>query len=159
MAINLKDIPKLVQAAVDTIGKKRTLTTVAKKLVPRIQTRVRVGKGVQENLGNPHSLPVLKDKTKRNRTSLKKQGKLTGPGAKPAKSALNRTGALVGDIGFETKTNELEIKFKSQAQLDKMEDLIALDRKYTIMNISKAEFKFALKELSAIIERALRRLI
>ena len=101
---------------------------------------------------------MLKEKTKQNRRGLKKQGKLTGPGAKPAKSALNRTGALVGDIGFETESNKLEIKFKSDAQESKMRDLIALDRKYTIMNISKAEFKFVLKEMSAIIERALRRL-
>ena len=153
MAID--DIRKIIQSAVDTITDRRTLDKLGEDLVERIKTRTRTGKGVREPEARPHRLPALKTNTKRNRRRLKRQGGLTGPGATPAKSGVNRTGTTLNSMSHRVQDNEIQIRLDAKGE-DVAEDLIRIDKDYTFMNVSQPEIKAFVEALEKEIEKKIK---
>ena len=138
--MGIEDEIKKLAKSITNLGSQSVLDPLGEELVDRIKKRTRLGKGVKDNFGPSHALPKLQDKTKANRRRLKKQGKLTGPKATPAKSGLNRTGQMLDSMTHKSGENSLEIKLDALGE-KKAEELIALDSQWTFMNISKAEFR------------------
>lgn len=159
MAIKLTDIDKLLKVTIDTLKSKKTLQKLGDETSERIVKRTRLGKGVMENLADAHPLPQLKDSTKKERKRLKKAGRLTGPRATPAKSGLNRTGEMLGDVKAKAQKGDLKIILNSAESKKKAEDLIKLNQGFTFLNISNAEFKGMLKSFSSILQKVIKQVI
>lgn len=153
LAIN--DITKIIQAAVDAVKDKTVLDKIGEDLVERIKTRTRTGKGVREPEGRAHKLPDLKTKTKANRRSLKRSGKLTGKGAVPAKSGINRSGATLDSLKHTVSGDEIKIRLDSEGEMVAA-DLIKLNSDYTFMNISKPELKAVTEVLDKEIQKKIK---
>jgi hypothetical protein len=147
MANKLTDISLLVQSAVDEIKDKNNLKEAAENTIERIQQRTRLGKGVNKPEGSATPLKKLEPKTVEVRKSLKSAGKLTGKGASPAKSGINRTGKTLDSMHSVSKKGEVTI------QLDKEGERVATEvqaidpQRFTFMNLSKAEVTAMVKEL------------
>jgi hypothetical protein len=141
MAINLEDIKGLLLEAIDIVQDKKTLEEAGKELVPEIQKRVRIGKGVNKPEGSPTALKPLEPKTKLIRKDLKRKGLLSGPGATPAKSGVNRTGKTLEGMHAEAKDGELEIKLTGDGQRVALELAKIDSQRFTFMNLSKGETK------------------
>ena len=158
MALKLGDIPKLLKVTSDTLKSKKTMKVLGDELAERIVKRTRLGKGVKKPLAEATPLKNLETSTKSERKRLKKQGKLTGKGAKPSKAGLNRTGEMLDDVKAKVRQGELEIVLNSQKSKDKAENLIKIDKDNTFMNVSKAEFKGAARTLNDILNKTIKRL-
>lgn len=153
--LGIEDIGKILSNAVKAVSNKRTLDKVGEDLVERIKTRTRLGKGVKKPEGVAHQLPTLQPKTKRNRKSLKRSGKLTGPGATPAKSGINRTGETLESLDHEVGNKEIKIRLNSRGERVASE-LINQDRDFTFMNVSKPELNSIVETLDKEIQKKIK---
>lgn len=141
MALKLTDIDKIVLSAVKKLTNKDNLEDIGNILAEDVKKRTRLGRGVPKSEGETIKLKPLEPKTKLNRKLLKKQGKLTGPNATPAKSGLNQTGQMLESLTVKSKlanfTIELDAEGKRKAEL-----VAKIDKqRFTFMNFSKAEVK------------------
>lgn len=155
MGAKFSDIGKIIAQAV---GSKKVLEEAANILLESIPKRTRLGKGVKDAEGPTHQLPLLKQKTKYNRKLLAKDGKLTGPGATPAKSGLNKSGDLLNNLTSVVKKGEFDIKLKDTKEESKANYLLKIDPNYSFMNVSKAEMNRVIKAMSATITEILSRI-
>lgn len=155
MAAKLSDIGRIIEQALKS---KTVLEAGGKSATRAIKKRTRLGKGVKENLGPSHKLPQLKTKTVTNRKLLKKKGELTGVGATPAKSAVNRSGEMIDSVNFGVGRGKLEIKLKGSKQEMKAQNLLKISSDYAFMNLSKAEFNRMIKSMSGAITQILKRI-
>lgn len=115
-----------------------------------MKKRTRLGNGVIENLAPTHKLKKLKTSTVKERRRLKKIGFLTGPGATPAKSGLNRTGSLLEDIKLNVQKARVQFKLGTTDNVKKAQNLkkiVKTGNRYVFMNLSNAEFKSFLKSV------------
>jgi len=149
----LTDITSIIRKAIES---KRVLEAAATVAIRSIPKRTRLGKGVQNNLGPTHKLPNLKTKTVKNRSRLKKLGQLSGQGATPKKSGLNKSGDMLDSLTSNVGRGKVEIKLEPNQQ-DKANALLKIDPKYQFMRLSAAEFKRVLKAMTKQIEQALSR--
>jgi len=149
----LSDIGRLISQALKS---NKILDAGGKAAVRAIPKRTRLGKGVRENLGQTHKLPALKTKTVKNRTRLKKTGKLTGKGATPKKSGLNSSGKMLDSLKYGVGRGTLEIKLEKD-QERKATALTKVNNDFVFMNLSAAEFKRVLKAMTKQIEQALKK--
>jgi hypothetical protein len=141
MANKLTDIPLIVQSVVDEIKKKDNLQEAGDLVVERVKTRTRLGKGVITSGGTATPLKALEPTTVEIRKSLKNQGKLTGPGATPAKSGINRTGSTLESLHAIASDSKVVIQLDVEGE-KVAKRLLDLDRNgFTFMNLSKAELK------------------
>lgn len=152
MAGKLSDISRLIKKALTS---KEVLEVGAKVAVESIPLRTRLGKGVNEPEGSTHLLPALKEKTKRNRRYLKSSGKLTGPGATPAKSGLNASGDLLTDMKYEIKSDSFDIKLADVKQEEKLKNLLKINKNFQFLNLSRAEVNRMIKAMSVEINKVL----
>lgn len=150
----LSDISKIIE---DAFNSQEITEAIGKAASRAIVTRTRTGRGVSANLETSKPLPRLKENTKRVRRYLKKKGELTGPGATPGKSALNRSGKLLESVNYVAKPGEVVISV-SASQAKKVEYLININSDYRFMNLSKAEFNRAVKAASGVLKSILSRL-
>lgn len=150
----LSDLPKIVAEALQS---EEILDRAGKVATAAIPKRTRLGKGVKENLGPTHKLPKLRETTVNIRKKLKKEGGLTGPGATPGKSAINRTGEALNSIDYSVKGGELNI-FLDSSQEKKVDDLIAIDNNYSFMKLSRAEFRAVLKTINERLDRIIKKI-
>jgi hypothetical protein len=142
MPISVDELARIiVQAATG----KETMDKVGKEAISRIQKRTRIGKTPQ---GGPQK--ALKESTVERRARLSKAGGLTGPGARPKKSAVNRTGEMLNDLTYNAQDGKLEVGFATSRQGDKSDKLHGMG--FSFMDLSKAE----IKGLTDIISRAVR---
>jgi hypothetical protein len=152
--LGLDRISKLAQEAIDAATSKETLTSLGNALADKVKNRTRLGRGVKKDGAASHALPKLKEKTVVNRKRLKERGKLTGPGATPAKSGINRTGTTLESMTSKVTQNSIEIKLDSSGERVTKE-LIGLSDEFTFMNLSKPEIKFA----ESFIENAINKVL
>jgi hypothetical protein len=145
LGAKLKDIGKLITQALES---KVVLDEGAKVLVESIPIRTRLGKGVKEAEGPTHALPNLKQKTKYNRKLLASKGELTGPGATPSKSGLNRSGDLLNSIKSIVTKGRIQVELNSNKEKQKAEHLLKIDPLYEFMNVSRAEMNRMIKAMS-----------
>lgn len=136
-------VDKLIRDIIKIATGKETMAKVAEEARKRIVTRTRVGKGVPENGAGPTALPALKESTVETRKALKKAGNLTGPGATPSKSALNRTGAMLNDLKAVSEDAKAMVVFGTQSEAAKADDLQS--RGFVFMNLSKPEINALIK--------------
>jgi hypothetical protein len=139
----LTDLDKLIQQAIDS---ETILTKAAKILEETVKARTRSGQGVLKNLGTTHPLPELKESTVRRRNRLARNGGLTGPGAVPEKSGLNRTGELLNSVKVTPTKKQMEVTVGVD-QVQKVDELLSINKKYQFMRISSEEFEKALKTI------------
>jgi hypothetical protein len=141
MADSLNKINLLVQAAVNECTRKENLEEAANAVIERVKTRTRLGKGVNKPEGNAVPLKKLEPKTVEVRKALQKAGKLSGTGAKPSKSGINRTGKTLDSMHAVAKNKEVTIQLDNDGEKVATE-LAAIDpSRFTFMNLSKAEVK------------------
>ena len=155
LEINLKDLSEYV---IRTLKFKKAWEAAAKKAVKSVQKRTRSGKGVKLNEGPTHKLPQLKDKTVKERIRLQSQGRLKGPGARPEKSGLNRTGDLLGGVKYTAKEGEAILKLADSDEERKADELIDLDSDYEFFNLSKQEVEEFTKEIEKTVDDELKKL-
>lgn len=155
MGAKLSDIGDII---LDALNSKEVLQAGADVALEAIPKRTRLGKGVVEAEGAATNLPQLKDKTKYNRGQLKKTGKLTGPGATPAKSGLNATGAMLSGMTAKIAGDNFTINLADDQQEKKAEYLIQQNRGFTFMNISNAELNRVVKAMSDAVAKILSRI-
>lgn len=153
MAAKLSDIGKIIEQALKS---KRVLEAGGEEAVESIKKRTRLGKGVKENLGGSHKLPRLTTKTVTNRKLLKKKGELTGFGASPTKSAINRSGDTIDNVRFGVGKGKMVIDLKSNKAKTVAQNLLKIDPNYAFMNLSKAEFNRMIKKMSSVITEILK---
>lgn len=151
---SLSDIDKIIRQALSTAAVK---DAIGKSATRQIKTRTRTGKGVEKNLEKSQKLPGLKPKTKTRRRQLKRAGGLTGRGATPAKSNLTRSGKLVDSVQYERTADGVEIKL-DRSQEEKAQALIQINRGYTFMKLSKAEFNRVVKAVQGTVNGILNRI-
>lgn len=155
---DLDDIAKLVSLAIEEVTKKENLEEAAIVAIERIKKRTRLGKGVTKPLAEATPLKKLEPSTVRVRKSLKSQGKLTGPGAKPSKSGINRTGKTLDGIFASAKTGQVEIELRPESQRV-AEELLKIDsQRFQFMNLSKAEVKVMIEILQEKVQKLDKRL-
>lgn len=139
MALKLNDIHKLVLSAIKRVSSKELLQEVGEVMTEDVKKRTRLGRGVNKPEGPSSLLKPLEPRTKTNRKALKKRGKLTGPGATPAKSGLNATGQMLDSLKVEAKTGSFTITLDTEGAR-KAELVAQIDRnRFTFMNLSKGE--------------------
>jgi hypothetical protein len=153
--LDLGDISKLAKKAVDEAKSEKTLKKLATDLVERVQKRTRLGRGVKKEEGPTHVLPRLKNKTINERKRLRRQGDLTGPGATPTKSGINRSGDTLESMHAEVDKGKIEIKLDAKGTKVARE-LETLDEGFTFMNLSSAEVKSAISFIERIINNVLK---
>jgi hypothetical protein len=151
----LSDIGQIIA---DALGSKTVLEEAGKVLVESIPLRTRLGRGVMDPEGPTHPLPKLAVKTKSNRKLLDKQGKLTGPGATPAKSGLNQTGALLSGLRFAVGRGKLEVRLKDAEQEEKAQNVLKINPQFQFMNVSNAEMNRMIKAMSVKITEILNKI-
>ena len=151
----LSDIEKIVREIIES---KDAMQQTGEMVVELVKKRTRLGNGVTDNLKPSHKLPKLKTKTVKNRKSLKRSGKLTGPGATPAKSGLNASGSLIDNVSFKSEAASFEIILKDKKQIDKAENLIKTNPLFAFLNVSKTEFRQMVKFLENIINVELKKI-
>lgn len=142
---------------------KAFLRKVGRLLTNRIRLRTKLGRGAKAPTGDTfrpsHKLPALKQSTKQRRRRLNREGKLTGRGATPARSGVNRSGKTLGFMHFRVKGRELNIKLDPRG-IKVQDHLVEINPDYEFFNLSRAEFKFLVsligKELEKIANRRLR---
>lgn len=150
----LSDLPRIVRQILES---EVILEDAAKEIKASIPKRTRLGKGVKENLGSTHTLPELKTKTRNTRAGLKKRGLLTGPGATPAKSGVNRSGATLESLDVKVSKGQIDVELSPEQQ-KKYTQLLKIDGDYQFMRLSAAEFKRVLKRMTNRVNRILRRI-
>lgn len=152
MGAKFSDIGKIIAQALQS---KPVLEEGAKVIVEAVPLRTRLGKGVKEAEGPALPLPKLKTKTKSNRKLLAEKGELTGPGATPAKSGLNRTGDMLSGLKAIIKNGKFEIRLKDKQQEIKAGHVLKNNPDFAFMNISKAEMNRMIKAMSVKITEIL----
>lgn len=156
----LNDLSKAIGEIQQYTKTRRFLQQIGKVLVDRIRVRTRLGKGVKEengnNFRNPHSLPRLKQQTVSRRQRLRRAGGLTGFGATPAKSGLNRSGKLLDRLHFKIEGRELIITLDPRGKII-AEKLMEDNPDWEFMNLSKPEFNYLVDTISKDVERIIRR--
>lgn len=150
----LSDIKDLIDNALKS---KIVLEAGAEAAIRAIPTRTRLGKGVSDNLGPTNPLPALKNKTVRNRTRLKKIGQLTGPGATPKKSGLNKSGTLLDSLEVKIKPDGFEITVPPQEE-KKVQALLKIDSKFQFMRLSAAEFNRVVTAMTKQVEQVIKKI-
>lgn len=141
MADSIKKIQFIVETAIKEVEKKDNLKEAADVAIERMKKRTRLGKGVLKPEGQATSLKPLEPSTVNIRKTLKKAGRLTGPGATPSKSGVNRTGATLESLHSVAKDGAVAIELDADGT-KVAEDLIKIDKqRFTFMNLSKAEVK------------------
>lgn len=143
----LSDIDKFIKKKLES---KEILETIGEIAVESIKKRTRLGRGVKENGGASHKLPILKEKTVTNRKALKRSGQLTGKGATPRKSGLNQTGELLDSIDYKVKSKSVEISVGND-QERKAENVLSISPNFSFMKLSKAELNRVFKEVSQVL--------
>jgi hypothetical protein len=145
LGAKLSDLGDIIAKA---LGSKAVLEVVGEVLVKSIPLRTRLGKAVLQEEGPTVPLPKLKDKTKYNRSIMKKRGELTGPGATPAKSGLNATGDLLTGLKFVATRNKLVVMLANREQELKAQNLLKIDPGYEFMNVSRPEMNRIIKAMA-----------
>ena len=140
MSDDILDINKIVAAVLATIEDPKNLKEAADVAIDLAQTRTRLGKGVLKAEAKPTPLKKLTPRTVEIRKGLKKEGKLTGKGATPKRSGINRTGETLESMYAKSKRGEVEIQLdkrgtKVAAELEK------ISTNFIFMNLSKSEAK------------------
>lgn len=136
-----KKLPQIIKETLD----KKLLDDIGNTSVSRIRKRTRTGKGVKENDGPTHKLPSLKPSTIKRRQNLKSKGKLTGPGATPARSGVNQTGKTLNEMNYKVKGRDsVEIRLSPEGE-KRAENIIGINSNYEFMNLSKSEIKALIK--------------
>ena len=150
MGIKLSDLPTIIEGAIDTVLTSRFNKLVGTKVKDLIVKRTRLGRGVDKDGDSALPLKALKKQTKLRRSRLKKHGKLTGTGATPAKSAVNRSGSLLNTLEVKANKTSFTIKpsFENQNKAEFLDD-----KGFKFLNASKAEINFVEKELTKEIEK------
>ena len=134
-------LPKIISETID----KSLLDDIGNTSVSRIRKRTRSGRGVKENDGPTHKLPALKPKTVKERSRLKGKGQLTGPGATPGRSGVNRSGKTLNEMNYSVvNRSEVEIKL-SPTGVKRAQTVAEVNPDYEFMNLSKSEIKALVK--------------
>ena len=155
MSLKLNDIAALVKAAVVKLTDKDVLAEIAEVIKEDVKKRTRLGRGVPKSEGPSTLLKPLEPSTKRKRRYLKSKGKLTGPGATPAKSGLNQSGQMLDSLEVKTKDGSFTLTL-DQEGLRKAEYVEAIDKqRFTFMNLSKGEVQRIIKLLEIEARKAL----
>lgn len=149
----IKKIPKIITETVD----KELMNDLGKESVERITRRTRVGKGVRKNEGPTHKLPKLKNRTVKERQRLKNKGELTGPGATPGRSGVNRTGKTLNEMEYVAGNSEVEIKLSKEGQR-RARNIVKIDPDYEFMNLSKSEVKSLVKIIEEKVIQVIKKL-
>jgi hypothetical protein len=149
MANTLGKIPLIVNSLIKEVNKKENLKVAADAAIDHMKKRTRLGKGVKEPEGKTTSLKKLEPSTVEIRKSLRKQGKLTGPGATPGKSGINRTGKTLESLNTKALDGSVTIQLDQEGERVASE-LIKIDKDFTFMNLSKVE----VKTMTEILEKA-----
>jgi len=138
---DLKDLANVFIKAIRAAESNATLNKIKDAIIPQIQTRTRLGKGVTKPEGNTTNLKRLERKTKINRQGLKRKGQLTGPGAQPAKSGLNRSGQMLNSLKGKVSTSNIEITLDREGERKAVAVQKIDPNGFTFMNLSKGETK------------------
>lgn len=153
MADKLGKIPLIVNSLIEEVNKKENLKEAADSAIEQMKKRTRLGKGVKEPEGSTTPLKKLEKSTVEVRKSLKSQGKLTGPGATPAKSGVNRTGKTLESLNSKALDGHVTIQLDQEGERVAA-DLINIDKDFTFMNLSKVEVKTMTEVLEKAVEKA-----
>lgn len=150
--LSIRDIDQLVKS-------KTFKVRMSKSLINRIRRRTRLGKGVKEarsGFSKAHDLPRLKKQTVARRKRLKRAGGLTGPGATPGKSGLNRSGKLLNNMHYKIKREYLLLSLDKRGKVI-ADDLIEKNPDWEFFNLSQAEFNFLRSEIQREVNKLLKR--
>lgn len=124
---------------------------LAEEALESVQRRTKLGRGVNKPEGPSNKLPTLKTKTVSTRKSLKRSGKLSSS-ATPTKSNITRSGKTLGSMKSKIKSDGFDINLDKRGERV-AKDLIAIDKDYTFMNLSKAEVKRLVKIIEQQIQQ------
>lgn len=124
---------------------------LAEEALESVKRRTKLGRGVGKPEGPSNKLPSLKTKTVSTRKSLKRTGGLSST-ATPAKSNVTRSGKTLDSLKVEIKSDGFNIELDKRGERVAKE-LIAIDKDYTFMNLSKAEVNRLVKIIEQQIQR------
>lgn len=147
-------LDKLIDRIIEIAVGKDTMQKVATEARERIVRRTRTGKGVTQTGAQPSPLRDLTPATVNIRKNLREQGKLTGPGARPSKSAVNRTGAMLDSLKPEAERGQARVVFGSGEQERKADELQS--NGFVFMNLSEPEIKGLHRVIKNEIKRRLK---
>jgi len=157
---DLNDLRGFMVDLNQTINSPRFLKQICQALIKRIRVRTRLGKGAKPPEGDryptAHKLPKLKDKTILRRKRMKRAGKLTGPGARPPKSGINRTGGTLNQIHIAASGREVSLRLGQKGKRIAIE-LAKINPDFEFFNLSKAEFNFLRDEIQKEVDKILKR--
>lgn len=141
---------RIIEAAlgVDTMKK------VARQAAERVRTRTRVGKGVDSHGKSATPLPKLKDTTVDRRKRDQKAGNLSGPGARPARSSLTRTGEMLEALTPKWAEGKAEVVIVGGEQNRKAREV--QDLGFTFMNLSRGEIEGLAKIIQAEVRKKMK---
>ena len=156
--LKLRQLESRIRVALKS---EKALNAIGKSAVRSIKRRVRSGRTVLENGDKSFTFPVLQESTKKVRKSLKKRGLLTGKGATPGKSAVNRTGELIDSVEYKVYKNAnisfVNIQIKNFKNQKKLNELIKINKSYNFMHLSKTELRRIRRALEGVVEEILQR--
>lgn len=154
--MTIDEFTKALNQATAEIFKRRNLKGLGDDLVVRIRKRTRLGKGAK-GIDHPATkLPPLKKNTVQRRKLAKRVGTLTGRGATPGKSGINRSGKTLNRMHSRVVGTTLEIKLDKDGE-DVAKHLLRRDSQWEFMNLTKPEFKGLILGIERIIDKSIRR--
>lgn len=151
MAANKQRIDAITDRILEAALGTETMKKVAQQAAERVRTRTRVGKGVDSPGKSAKPLPKLKESTVARRKRDQKTGNLTGPGARPARSSLTRTGDMLDAITPKWAEGKAEVVIEGAEENRKAREV--QDLGFTFMNLSRGE----LDGLARIIKEEVRK--
>lgn len=134
--MDFKDLKKKIDGALKQIVNKDTFNEIGKTTSKSIQTRTRLGKGVDQSEGKFVQLKPLKESTKSIRKNKKAKGHLSNL-TTPTKSNLTDTGEMLESLKWQSTDTEVRIYIDGPENEKKAKDQVAQGRKF--MNLSKSE--------------------
>lgn len=151
-------IRNLIRSIINSHQSISTAKAVARYIEPVMKKRIRTSGGVSEHKAPRQNLPKLKESTVKRRRAAKSAGELTGTGAIPELSAINRTGKLIGAITFSPEHAKVDVTIENN-QSYKLEELVSENPKWQVMRISDKEDKAIIELLEARLEDAVKKYV
>lgn len=141
MALQLKQIPRLINAGLLKVTDKRILKAIGIVALEMVRDRTRKGFGVKKEGGAAKRLNPLTSSTKATRRRLQKRGKLS-ENTSPTKSNLTSSGDMLDDLKLKVGKTSVTISIDGKDR-QKAERVQNQGREF--MNLSKKEINKIVK--------------
>lgn len=142
-------IIKQIQKALNEGISKDNLEKTGKEVAESIKKRTRLGRSVEKTGNQATKLEPLSAKYKKQRSGLKKKGKLSSQ-TTPAKSNLTKSGEMVDNIKSKANQNGFEIYIEGRENREKAR---YVQEKRPFMNLAKFEIKLIIENIINRIRR------